>query len=137
METFEQIPLFNHPDLSIEVRPGAKTVPLPRAAVPRVAVGKMVPQGEGTYKFVAVVHGRYARITPDVLNELNIDVSPETIKRLVIAGFIEGGKLTPGMWSFDVQSYMDHLEAVYDDPEFWDETNLDQNLQKWQRSAGY
>lgn len=135
-EANQQIPLFDDPNVQIEVRPGQKVAPLPEKAIPKLAIAKWVPAGDGTYRPVASIEGRAIRLTPDTVAQLKLPASYATIRRLVVAGFVDGGKVTPNLWVFDPESYLRHQNNVFSDEEFWDEKHPDKNLQRW-REAHY
>lgn len=130
-----QIPLFDDPHTLVEVRPGEKVAPLPDSAVPKIAIAHWQPAGDGTYRPVAKVEGRAIRLCPETVERLRLPVSYATIKRLVVAGFVAGGKVTPNTWVFDPESYLQHQAEVFDDEEFWDVNHPDKNYQRWQEAV--
>ena len=129
-----QIPLFDSHEM-IEVRPGERVAPLPESAIPRLAIATWTPAGDGTFRPVAKVEGRAIRLTPEVVASLKLPVSYTTIKRLIVAGFVAGGKVTPSSWVFDPESYIQHQNNVFDDEEFWDEGHPDKNLERWKEAT--
>jgi hypothetical protein len=131
MKAAEQLSLFPQRTnaKTIEVAPGKTIVDLPPAAVPRVAVVDLVPTGDpSTYKAVARVHTAQLRLTPDTIKKLNLGVKFETLKRLVRAGFVEGGRISPNCYLFDLASYYAHNDrvraAAAAGEEFWTAENL-------------
>jgi hypothetical protein len=49
------------------------------------------------------------------------------MKRLIIAGFVRGMQVTPGVYQFDYYAFREH-EARARDPEFWDRAEPGQTL---------
>lgn len=71
------------------------------------------------------------RLTPSTVKSLALGCEYRSLRRLVVAGFVEGCKVSPGCWMFNVESYFAHVERVKNDPEFWDKDNPDRNYQKY------
>jgi hypothetical protein len=112
----------------IEVAPDRFVVDLPPQAVPRICVSDLIPQGDHTYRAVARVHQAEIRVTPDVLSKLNLGVRHQTLLRLIRAGFVNGSKIAPNCYVFDLQSYFDHRELMRKEAsegrDFWTGENL-------------
>ena len=115
----EQLPLFDDPTIRVEVAPMQDLVRLPRTAADRCVVAKWVPISEDTYRLVGEVQARGVKLCQDNLSRLKIEVSEQVMKRLILAGFVRGGKLTPYLWVFDIDSYRAHCRKVYEDQDFW------------------
>lgn len=133
---FVPLVLAQEKDRLVEVRPGQKVVPLPEGQVPRIAVASWQPAGDGTYRPVAKVRERSVKLNKECLAQLRIGVSVHTMKRLILGGFVAGGKVSPQVWSFDVASYEQHERNVYEDPDFWDKCHPDKNLERFMRTVG-
>ncbi len=71
--------------------------------------------GDGTFAPVIRVYDAHVRLA---VVEKIADVSYDTIRRLVIAEFVEGSQPSPGLILVSINSLMRHLDATKD-PEFW------------------
>lgn len=138
-ERKKKIPLLvgdsNDPVL-VEVRPGQRVIPVREEDVPEIAIGEWVPRGDGSYRFVARRLNASMRVNPKTFKLLHIGISINTMKRLIAGGFVRGGKVSPFSYCFDVASYYEHLQRVYDDAEFWDVEHPDQNRQRFNNTIG-
>lgn len=63
---------------------------------------------------------RWVRLTNSVLESIGLGGQKRTMIRLIQAGFIRGGSMAPKSYVMDVDSLIQHLEAVSDDPYWWD-----------------
>jgi hypothetical protein len=102
----------------IEVAPGTRMLPIPRADVhmESIAFVRWQAVGDGSYRPV------YKVIDPDIRfteAEKILKVPYRTLLRLVRGGFVKGEQITPGYWQMNLFSYFDHVERVRKDPEFW------------------
>lgn len=127
----EQIPLFDDPSIQVEVAPLQNKVRLPQAAAERCVVARWVPVSDDLYRLVGEVHARGVRMCQANLDRLKIEVSEQVMKRLVLAGFVRGGKLTPSLWVFDLDSYRAHCRSCYADPSFWDSDHPEKHFKKY------
>ncbi len=120
--TTSRVPVVGaHEGVTVEVVPGRKFVPLPPASVPHVAVCELVPAGDGTFRPVARLCPQWFSLNEANLRGLGIGVSRASIKRLIVAGFVTGQQVTPGVYQFDYFSFREHVQRTCD-PEFWDQT---------------
>lgn len=112
----------------LDIAPGRAVVDLQPQDVARICVSDLIPQGDHTYRAVARVHNAEIRLTPEVLRKLNLGVRHETLKRLIKAGFVDGARIAPNSYVFDLQSYYDHVEKVKkaagEGTDFWTGDNL-------------
>ncbi len=112
----------------IEVAPGRFIVDLPPGAVPRICVADLIPQGDHTYRAVARVHEAEIRLTAEILHKLNLGISKSSLIRLIKAGFVNGSRVAPQCYVFDLQSYFDHRELMRAEAaegrDFWTGDNL-------------
>lgn len=106
------------PGTTVMPMPGKTYVPLPAEAVDPVAVAEMVPAGDGTFRLVARVCPRWFPLSKKTLPRLGVGVSAAGMRRLIVAGFVVGRQVTPGIYQFDLRSYQEH-ERQTADPEFW------------------
>lgn len=108
------------PGTRVEVIPGKTYISLPPEAVETMALFELKPAGDGTMRPVARICSRFFTVTKKNLKSLHIAISDQGIARLIRAGFVSGGPVTPGVWQFDYFSYLRHEQAVLADPEeFW------------------
>ncbi len=116
----------------VEIAPGKNFVTIPPENVPTIAIAKLVPQGDGTYKAIASIQRRYVRLTRDLPSNLGIGVDYNTLKRLIISGFVRGGKVSPSAYYVDIISVFEHVEKCFNDPEYWTK----QRLLSYKRAIG-
>jgi hypothetical protein len=100
----------------IEIAPGEKCVPLPKEEIPEIAIARMQPVGDGTYRPVLITH---EPLIPVSLAAKLLHVPYYIPRRLARAGFIEIIEATPGRHVLNLASWFKHLEAVRADPDFW------------------
>lgn len=108
------------PGTTVELVPGKRFIPLPPESLPPVALAEMVPAGGGTFRPVARICPRFFTVTRANLALLGIAIDVRTLVRLIEAGFVAGGFVSPGIRQFSFDSYQEHAARVMDDPEFWD-----------------
>lgn len=116
---------------TVEIVPGkvAEQPALPQP--PKMGFYTWIAQGGGLFKPQLQLRERYVRLTPSTVKSLALGCEYRSLRRLVVAGFVEGCKVSPGCWMFNVESYFAHVERVKNDPEFWDKDNPDRNYQKY------
>lgn len=114
-----------------EAIPGKPTFAAPLDIAPKVGIYELIPIGSGEYKAVIKTREAWTRLTPSTASELGLGIEYKSLKRLIIAGFVKGQKITPSTWQFSICSYFEHLERVRNDPEFWDENHPQKNLQHY------
>lgn len=131
----EKINIINF-GTTIEVAPG-KTATLNEKTMPKVGVCRFIPIGNGEYKIQIDTKLSWVRLRPNTPKELGLGIEYRSLFRLVATGFVLGQKVTPNCWQFSLQSYFDHLERVRNDPEFWEENNPAQNLQKYRAALPF
>jgi hypothetical protein len=110
------------PGTTVEAVPGKTFLPLNPATIEAVCVTELMPAGDGTYRPVVRICPRWVMLTRRNLRRFGIAISDSGMVRLIIAGFVKGMAVTPGVRQFDYFSYLDHERAVASDPEFWDRT---------------
>ena len=110
------------PGTVLEVLPGKTYLPLDAESIEAVGVTELMPAGDGTYRPVVRICPRWVMLTRRNLRRFGIAISDSGMVRLIIAGFVKGMAVTPGVRQFDYFSYLDHESAVAADPEFWDRT---------------
>ncbi|WP_309400595.1 hypothetical protein [Cerasicoccus maritimus] len=116
---------------TVAAAPGERVVDLPADCIPRVAVADWQPVGDGTYRPVARIHGCWPRLNE--VHELQLGIRYRTLKRLIIAGFLEGARVSPSCWIFSLESYWDHMKRCQENPEFWDDAK---NKQAYNKAIG-
>ena len=103
---------------------------------PRVGMLDWVKVGPDTYRAVPRTREVWTRLSPAVVKRLGLGIDYRLFLRLINAGFVKGQKVTPSTYTFSLESYEAHLEAVRNDPEFWSETHPDKNIQKYRATIG-
>lgn len=121
------------PGVEIEVVPGKSYLPLEPQDVDTLALAELVPAGDGTYRPVARICGRWWTLSRKNLRRLGIAISESGLARLVRAGFVRGMRVTPNITQFDYFDYLRHERAVYEDDEFWDRTEPGQQMTNRER----
>lgn len=109
--------------LWVEIAPGQRIVKLSNEEKGRILISDLLPTGGGTYQAVARVHSRWAGMGVADLKKFGIEVSRQTLRRLMFAGFIRYSQPAPNRYQFDLESYFAHERATQDDPEFWTRDN--------------
>lgn len=110
------------PGTTVEVVPGKTYLPLTAESIESVGVTELVPAGGGTYRPIVRVCPRWVMLTKRNLRRFGIAISDSGMARLIVAGFVKGMAVTPGVRQFDYFSYLAHEAGVAADPEFWDRT---------------
>ncbi len=116
----------------VEVVPGRRFIPMTIDSIDPIAVMEIVPAGEGTFRPVVRICGRWWSCSTKNLRRLGIGISPQGLLRLIRAGFVLGRNITPLVTQFDYHSYMAH-EAATADPEFWEKTEPGHKITNRQR----
>jgi hypothetical protein len=107
-----------------EIAPG-HYVPDPGAPVPEIVVADVVrvPARHGQPVSYRVVPrwDVMARVSEKLLVRLGLGENGwNTLRRLMRAGFVQGTAVAPATTLLDLTSWENHLQAVQEDPEFWD-----------------
>jgi hypothetical protein len=84
-----------------------------------IGVFEMQPQPDGTFKPMLRLHTTWVRMKANITEELGLGITYASLRRLMLAGFVRSKQVTPGQYSFCLQSYNQHLARVKADPEFW------------------
>jgi hypothetical protein len=104
---------------TVQLAPGQESrIPVPREAVPRYGMVQLMRQTDGTYLPVLKTWSETVRLTCSLPNDLGLDVSYNTLVRLVTAGFVQGTRIAPETTLIDLESLVAHMEACRD-PEYW------------------
>lgn len=96
---------------------------LPTTRPPKYALCRVLAQAGG-YVLHPVTLNPCVRKTPELCRRLGLDISDETLDRLIEAGFVAAQKPTPFTILVDLESLWEHLEAS-SMPGFW---NRDRRL---------
>ncbi len=122
------------PDDLLEIEPGKFARATELTPLPKVAQLDWVRAGGGQWRPKLRYLGRNVRLSQQNVDALNLGVPSRTILRLVRAGFVDGYKVAPQTWVFSLESYLAHVEAVEDDPDFWEPDNPDNNLARYRKA---
>ena len=101
---------------TIEVGPG-KTVAgieIPREEVPRYGFRKLMGLPDGTYTPVLQTWSQTGRMGADISQRLGLDLSSDTLRRLIEAEFIQAVQIAPKVYLLDLESVYQHIEACRD-----------------------
>lgn len=118
--------------VEVEATPGKTVVEMPSSKLSSVGVCKFISLGDNLFKAQVVRCPSWVRLTEMAPAQLGLGIEYNSLKRLIIAGFVLGQKVTPRNWQFSLESYYEHVERVHNDPEFWDPDNPARNYQKYQ-----
>jgi len=104
----------------VEVAPGQYTATAVHPAdIPRYGLVRMMRQGDGSYIPVMKQYAQHARMCRELCSRIGLDgISPNTLYRLIQAGFVESKRPSPNVILVDLGSLVEHVEATRD-PEFW------------------
>jgi hypothetical protein len=119
--------IFPRPAREIEVAPGTKVLPVDVRKIPAIGMFTWKRQvltlqdGRRVVAYIPVeeVHDAYMRLS-EVEKKLPLGMSSEVIKKLILAGFVEGAKVTPTDTKVNVRSLLEHFEACRADWQFWE-----------------
>jgi len=106
-------------EMMAEVTPG-KFVPLVAPVhVPRYVLGKLLQNPDGSYNIVPVNEWAGWVKLHDIAGDVDMpDLSAQSLRRLIIAGFVDGMQPTPGIQLINLDSLFEHLARVrIDDPD--------------------
>lgn len=94
-----------------EVAPNQWVAHIPPAAVPRFALCRLERQQDGSYRpEILDDWGQHVRLTVDLGDRLGFQgLSYQTIKRLIIGGWVQGANPSPGCWYVNLDSLVAHL----------------------------
>ncbi len=90
---------------------------LPASRPPKYALCRVLEQG-GSYVLHPVSLNPCVRKTPELCRRMGLDISDETLDRLIEAGFVVAQRPTPYVALVDLESLWEHLEAS-SMPGFW------------------
>lgn len=108
----------------IEIAPGKRMADqVPRADIARFGFVSLCRLPDGNYMPVLKTWGQTVRLTSDLFRDLGLDVSYDTVRRLINGGFLRVRRIAPNSIVLELESLYDHLEAVRD-PEFWTEARI-------------
>ena len=109
---------------SVEIAPGSETeVSIPREAVPRYGFVQLMRQNDGSYLPVLKTWSETIRMRSDTPSALGLDISYNTMKRLIVSGFIRGSLIAPDTCLVDLVSLFEHINATRDF-EFWTQERI-------------
>lgn len=108
----------------IEITPGEfRECKVARGALPRHGYISLMRLADGNYMQVLNSWGETVRLTEDLLRQLGIDISPDTLRRLMNGDFVRWTRPAPNTTLLDLASLHAHLEACRD-PDFWTEERV-------------
>ncbi len=121
---------FPRPAREIQVAPGVKVLPVDVRRIPAIGmftwrrVKCTLENGQKVYAYLPVeeVHDAWMRLS-EVEKKLPLGMSSEVIKKLILAGFVEGSKVTPTDTKVNVRSLVEHFENCRADWHFWERDN--------------
>lgn len=83
----------------------------------------------GYYRLVPRSLEYLVRVTPELVEKLGLEYSRRpngggngctTLKRLIRAGFVDGARVSPQVYTVNLASYFQHLKRCAEDPDFWE-----------------
>lgn len=116
--------------VKVEVTPGSQLEMWPdHLPTPQIGVFDWVDQGDGSYKPMIRIQPKFVRLVRESYETMGLGISYSSLRRLMHAGFVDGLCITPGHYSFDIQSFYRHVARVKADPDFWTGKNLKRYMQ--------
>jgi hypothetical protein len=88
--------------------------------LPETVFADVVPAGNGVYKLVPRTWERFERVTGELCRKLGLGDRTDTLRRLIRAGFVDGGRVSPDLYTVNLASYFAHLKRCSEDPAYWD-----------------
>lgn len=101
----------------VEVGPGRWSMRRP-GKLPGHVVCRVHKLADGSVRFEPLPE-RLVKITPAIVKALGLGTRTDTLHRLGRAGFVEVLFPSPNLAMLNVDSLMNHLRRVAEDPEFW------------------
>jgi hypothetical protein len=96
--------------------------------VPEMVFCDVVPidGSPGHYKLVPRSLEKLVRVSPELIEKLGLGSSRDqtTLKRLIRAGFVDGGRVSPQVYTVNLASYFQHLKRCSENPDFWDDPKV-------------
>jgi hypothetical protein len=118
-----------HPPRMVEVGPG-QFAPAPVQGelpfgVPETVFCDVVelPQG-GVYKLVPRSWEQLERVTVELCARLGLGRQTRTLRRLIRGGFVDGGRVSPEVYTVNLASYFQHLKRCAEDPDYWERRDV-------------
>ena len=113
--------------LKVRIVPNEQRTEMPwpdHLPVPQIGTFEWKSQGDGTFKPVIRLQPVWVKMHANVTQDLGINITYHSLRRLMTGGFIRQRQITPGQFAFDLQSFFQHCAKVEADPEFWTGENL-------------
>lgn len=106
-------------ELLAEVAPGIFRPLVPPIDIPRYVIARLTPTADGNYRLTPAREWTgWIKITDVAADDTLPNVSRQTLRRLILAGFIDGAQLIPGCWFVKLESLIDHItRTASEDPE--------------------
>lgn len=104
-----------------EIAPGKWVSNVPWEDVPRVGIMRMRQLQDGSCRPVVESWSRYTRITDDIGERLQLPISADTFRDLVVTDIVNGSQISPHAWLIDLVSLHKHLDRTRGSagPSFW------------------
>jgi hypothetical protein len=88
-----------------------RVIRIPQSPPPKYRMIKLVPTGTGVAQ-VPVDWSALLKISSALMHELGIEISKDTLQRLIDGGFIKASRIVPGCTLLDLNSLHAHLTAA-------------------------
>jgi hypothetical protein len=88
--------------------------------LPETVFCDLVEAGDGKYKLVPRTWERLERVTGELCRQLGLGTRTDTLRRLIRASFVDGGRPSPDLYTVNLASYFAHLKRCAEDPGFWE-----------------
>jgi hypothetical protein len=79
-----------------------------------------IPGHPGHFKLEPRSWERLVRLTPELTDKLGLGHDNTTLRRLIRAGFVDGARVSPQVYSVNLASYFQHVKRCAEDPNFWE-----------------
>src|SRR3954453_4022898 len=100
----------------VEIAPGVRVAPLPKEEIPEIALARLQPVGDGTYRPILITYETDIRLTEAAKI---VHVPYRTLLRLARAGFVKSTQPAPHFYQISLSFWVVHLKSIKDDPDFW------------------
>ncbi len=88
---------------------------------PSYALCRMMRLGNGDYRPVPVEWSNWVAVNADLAARLGMKISRQTLQRLWRNGYIVMRQTSPHVVELNLESFVEHLRRVHDNPGFWGE----------------
>jgi hypothetical protein len=89
---------------------------------PEMVLADVIDGGDGTRRVIPRSWEHLVPVTKDLSILLGLGGDTQTLRRLIRAGFVEGGRVAPRKYTVNIESYYAHLTRCGEEPDFWEDS---------------